>query len=107
MTTWERFNNRILSITPAEPGWSVETQHVVSSDGKTTASEKTSHPVVLWAVVETAGVDGETFTEVEPVFYDGSKLINSTECRRLNSNVEPDPGEPKEIVRIDLKRAPQ
>jgi hypothetical protein len=101
---WERFNNRILSITPAEPGWQVETQLLTIEGGKTTVDEKGTFPVVLWAVVESVGRDGIASTRVEPVFYEGSSLITATECRRLNSDVDPQPGDPKQLVRIDLKR---
>ncbi|MET9479850.1 hypothetical protein [Streptomyces sp. NPDC006638] len=102
MSSWERFNNRILSITSAEPGWQVETQTLTTENGRTTAGETTTLPVIVWAVVEVTDRDDTTYTRVEPVFNDGSSLVTATECRRLHSDVEPEPGNPKEVIRIKV-----
>ncbi|MFE5079936.1 hypothetical protein [Streptomyces mirabilis] len=104
MTAFERFNNRILSMVNAEPGWQVYVEHRTVDAAGSRIDEDHIYPVVAWAVVETAARDGVTRTQAEPVFYDGSSLKNATEYRRIFSDPEPAPGEPKLIVHIDLRQ---
>ncbi|WP_329213307.1 hypothetical protein OG257_32795 [Streptomyces sp. NBC_00683] len=102
MSDWERFNNRILSISPAEPGWHVrvELRSVMGTAHET--EDKFSFPILTWALVESVDRSGASTTQVEPVFLDGNSPTNSTEYRRMHSNVDPDPGEPKELVSIEI-----
>ncbi|QFZ75074.1 hypothetical protein GFH48_18985 [Streptomyces fagopyri] len=104
MTAWERFNNRVLSITPAEPGWQVHVEHRTVTPTESRVDEEHLYPVVTWALVESEGRSGETSTHVEPVFYDESALRNATEYRRIFSDPAPAPGEPKLLVHIELRQ---
>ncbi|MGV9427113.1 hypothetical protein ACWDO7_22855 [Streptomyces sp. NPDC003656] len=104
MAAWERFNNRILSITPAEPGWEVDVQHVILLNRHKEVEDIGTFPVAVWAVVEVIYRDGTPVTRVDPVFLDAGSLTTATEYRRLHSNADPEPGEPKEMVSIRLRR---
>ncbi|MFG2025384.1 hypothetical protein [Streptomyces sp. NPDC048825] len=100
-----RFSSEILSLTTANPGWQVHMQQRVTDpeSRKTEVDEEAWFPVVAWALVKRVYVDGQTVNETEPVFVENGRLVHSTEYRRLHSDVDPAPGQPKMVVRIAVK----
>ncbi|AWT42539.1 MULTISPECIES: hypothetical protein [Streptomyces] len=100
-----RFHSEILSISTANPGWQVHVQHLYTDPGQRGAEvgEESWHAIAAWALVKRIRADGSEQTETEPVFVDANSLINATEYRRLHSDLDPDPGQPKIRVRIAIK----
>jgi hypothetical protein len=100
-----RFENEVLSMTTAQPGWRVHVRHdVLDTKTKEAGVEHEGHfPIVAWAVVKRWYVDGESFSALEPVFVsDAGQLSNETQYRWMHSDVEPDPGDPKITVAITI-----
>ncbi|MFC7844629.1 hypothetical protein [Streptomyces sp. NPDC057382] len=99
-----RFQGEILSISTANPGWQVHVQHLYTDPGQRGAQveEESWHPIAAWAMVKRTYASGSEETVTEPVFVDGSSLINSTEYRRLHSDLDPAPGQPKIRVGIAI-----
>ncbi|MFJ4368943.1 hypothetical protein ACIP4S_33095 [Streptomyces chartreusis] len=97
-----RFSSEILSLTTANPGWQVHIEQRVTDPEtrKTEVEEEDWFPVVAWALVKRVYVDGQTVNETEPVFSDNGRLVHSTEYRRLHSDLDPAPGQPK--IRISI-----
>ncbi|MGW0647863.1 hypothetical protein ACWD4T_03505 [Streptomyces umbrinus] len=101
----EPFENRVINLVPATARWEV----VVLHTEKDQATKKTSHqetkvlPVILWALVERTYSDGRTSTCIEPAFYDGLSVLNESEYRRLNSDLDPLPDDPRITIGVDLR----
>jgi hypothetical protein len=103
MTENEPFTNKILSITPAAPGWNIriqfmelrpEAQHPVKTDDFTSS-------IAAWALVEQPD-GGQSITEVEPVFASEWRMCNVTEYRRLYSDLKPEPGDPQITISMEI-----
>lgn len=101
-----RFQGEILSISTANPGWQVHVQHLYTAPGRRGAEveEESWHPIAAWATVKRTYADGSEQTVTEPVFVDGSALVNSTEYRRQHSDLDPAPGHPK--IRVSITPLP-
>jgi hypothetical protein len=99
-----RFSSEILSLATANPGWQVHVQQrVTDPETRTTEIEEEGRfSVVAWALVKRIYPDGQTVNETEPVFCENGRLVHSTEYRRLHSDVDPAPGQPKMVVRIEV-----
>jgi hypothetical protein len=99
-----RFQSEILSITTANPGWRVRVQERMTDPEtrKTETVEDDDFPVVAWALVRRTSITGETYNATEPVFCENGRLVHSTEHRRLHSDVDPAPGQPKITVHIEV-----
>ncbi|WP_314178522.1 hypothetical protein [Streptomyces winkii] len=103
--TDDRFANQILSMTTANPGWQVHAR-VEEFDKKTrerSIQAEFRSPVVAWAVVQRRSSDGELSTAAEPVFLDGGLLVNSSEYRRENSELHPEPGNPEVTASVRVE----
>ena len=100
-----RFQSEILSISTANPGWHVHVQQLVTDPGERGAEveEESRHPIAAWAVVKRIYADGSEGIVTEPVFVDAGALTNSTEYRRLHSDLDPAPGQPKMRVSIAIE----
>lgn len=100
-----RFQGEILSISTANPGWHVHVQQLVTDPGERRAEveDEGRYPIAAWAVVKRTYPDGAEGTATEPVFVDAGSLVNSTEYRRLHSDLNPAPGQPKMRVRIAIE----
>jgi len=103
--TDEPFKSEILSMTTANPGWRVHIQReeLDQETKERTLDHEDRFPVVAWAVVQRRWSDGELITEAEPVFLWNGSLVNATEYRRMHSDVDPGPGEPKVMVAITVE----
>lgn len=104
----ERFNSTILSVAPAPPGWRVRLcrMEVDTQTRKVETKETWDAPVVAWVLVHGEYTGGTDWTEVEPLFLDNGRLIHSTSLRRRESDLTPEPGDPRITVDIDLYEAP-
>lgn len=83
----ERFENEILSITPANPGWQVHVQHVSLDPEmkREEVDEELVSPVAAWALVKWTDVDGSSVNRLEPVFLSSGRMINETEYKRMRA----------------------
>ncbi|MCW2899691.1 MAG: hypothetical protein JWO67_1956 [Streptosporangiaceae bacterium] len=104
-TAEERFRGEIQSIIPAAPGWQV---HVRREELDRETKERTvefegTFPVAAWAMVKRYYLNAGPSNEVEPVFYDGSRLVHETAYRWMYSDIDPEPGQPKVTVRCELQ----
>lgn len=105
MADVHRFENEILSMTQAQPGWHVHVRHdVLDVVTKEAGVEHEGHyPIAAWAVVKRWYVSGEPHTMPEPVFVtDAGQLVNETQYRWMHSDVEPQAGDPKITVAITV-----
>lgn len=93
----ERFSSELLSLTPAEPGWTVDVSEI-QTDPETRKRERSHEghfPIIGWGVIRRQYPGGEEQTAVEPVFVTAHGLLHETEYRSLHSDPKPEPGSPK------------
>lgn len=104
----DRFENEILSMTTAPPGWTVRAQVKAHRRGTSERWVEEEHvfPVVGWAVVACRYRDGSVKNQVEPVFLtDAGRLEHESLYRWQYSDLEPKAGQPRFTVSFEI-RAP-
>ena len=111
MADIDRFQSEILSMTTAQPGWTVRATingHKLDTHRPARVVERwieqeDEFPVVAWAVVLHQYPDGTVRKEAEPVFLDDSgRLMHETLYRYQYSDIEPQPGRPKITVSFKI-----
>ncbi|MFC9987907.1 hypothetical protein ACFXKV_04420 [Streptomyces globisporus] len=108
MTDDDRFRNEILSMTTAQPGWTIRAQvnaHKKEADERWVEDEAV-FPVVGWAVVSCHFRDGGVGNRAEAVFLTAEgRLEHESEYRWQYSDLQPKPGQPRMTVSFEI-RAP-
>ncbi|MGW2010822.1 hypothetical protein [Streptomyces nigrescens] len=109
MTDEDRFENEILSMATAQPGWTVHVQ--VKAHKRETnerwVEEEDVFPVVGWAVVACRYRDGGVRNKVEPVFLTDAGSLEHESLRRWQySDLEPQPGQPRITVSVKILAPP-
>jgi hypothetical protein len=105
MTDDDRFENEILSMTTAQPGWTVHVQVKAHKPGTSErwVEEEDVFPVVGWAVVACRYRDGSVSNKVEPVFVTSAgRLEHESLYRWQYSELEPRAGQPKITVSFEI-----
>jgi hypothetical protein len=108
MTDDDHFRNEVLSMTTAQPGWTVDVQVKAHKKGTSErwVEEEAVFPVVGWAVVACHFRDGGVGNRVEPVFLTKEgRLEHESLYRWQYSEPEPKAGEPTITVSFEV-RAP-
>ncbi|MFI1525544.1 hypothetical protein [Streptomyces griseus] len=107
MTDDDRFRNEILSMTTAQPGWTIRAQVNALNRGTSErwVEDEAVFPVVGWAVVSCHFRDGGVGNRTEAVFLTEGRLGHESLYRWQYSDLEPKPGEPRMTVSFEI-RAP-
>ena len=105
MADEDRFENEVLSMATAQPGWRVRVQ--VKAYKRETSErwveEEDVFQVVGWAVVACRYRDGGVRNKVEPVFLtDTGQLGHESLHRWQYSDLEPQPGQPRITVSFKI-----
>ncbi|MFC4466704.1 hypothetical protein ACFPH6_19590 [Streptomyces xiangluensis] len=103
MTETEPFDNEIIAVTAALPGWTVRVQHIdawmcdddcepldgfCQADGvHVQRSKPETSPVAAWATVRQQQKGGAYWVSVEPVFSARGRMYHTTEYRRIFSDL--------------------
>lgn len=105
MTDDDRFENEVLSMATAPPGWRVRA-HVKAQKpgtGERWVESEEVLPVVGWAVVACHYRDGGGGNKVEPVFLTSSgRLEHESLYRWQYTELKPQPGEPRVTVSFEI-----
>lgn len=105
MTDDDRFENEILSMSTALPGWAVRVQIKAHKPGTNErwVEEEDVFPVVGWAVVACRYRDGGVSNKVEPVFVTSAgRLEHESLYRWQYSELEPKAGQPRVTVSFEI-----
>jgi hypothetical protein len=105
MTDDDRFENEVLSMTTAQPGWAVRVQVNAHKPGTSErwVEEEDVFPVVGWAVVACRYRDGGVSNKVEPVFLTSAgRLEHESLYRWQYSELEPRAGHPRITVSFEI-----
>lgn len=101
----DRFENEILSMATAQPGWTVHVQTKAHKPGTSErwVEEEGVFPVVGWAVVACRYRDGSISNKVEAVFLtDTGQLEHESLHRWQYSDLKPQPGQPRITVSFKI-----
>ncbi|MEV7466080.1 hypothetical protein AB0O20_06145 [Streptomyces kronopolitis] len=102
----DRFENNVLSMTTAHPGWTVHVQVKAHKPGTSErwVEEEGVFPVVGWAVVACHYRDGSVRNKVEPVFLTvGGRLERESLYRWQYTELEPPAGQPRTTVSFEIR----
>lgn len=105
MTHDDRFENEILSMTTAHPGWTVRVRIKAHKPGTSErwVEDESVYPVVGWAVVACHYRDGTVGNKIEPVFLTGAGQLEHESLYRWEySDFEPQPDQPKLMVSFEI-----
>ncbi|MDQ0694174.1 hypothetical protein [Streptomyces sp. W4I9-2] len=108
MTDDDRFRNEIISMTTAQPGWTVRARINAHKRGTNErwVEEEAVFPVVGWAVVACHFQDGSVGNRPEAVFLTPEgRLEHESYHRWQYSELEPKEGDPRMTVSFEI-RAP-
>ncbi|MFG3046205.1 hypothetical protein ACGFZR_14915 [Streptomyces sp. NPDC048241] len=100
------FQNEILSMTTAQPGWTVhvKVQAHVKESGERWVDDEGVFPIVGWAVVACHYRDGGVKNNVEAVFVTSAgRLEHESFYRWQYTDLEPRAGEPKMTVSFAIR----
>ena len=105
MTDDDRFENEVLSMTTAQPGWAVRVQIKAHKPGTSErwVEEEDVFPVAGWAVVACRYRDGGVSNKVEPVFVTSAAGLEHESLYRWQySELEPKAGQPRITVSFEI-----
>lgn len=105
MSDADEFRNEVLSMTTAQPGWTViaQTRNYVRETGESEIEEEHVFPVVAWAVVARHDNEGGVQNKTEAVFVtQHGQLEHESFYRWQYANPHPEPGEPRVSVSFKL-----
>ncbi|WP_405479784.1 hypothetical protein [Streptomyces anulatus] len=108
MTDDDRFRDEILSMTTAQPGWTIRAQVNAHKRGTSErwVEDEAVFPVVGWATVSCHFRGGGVANRAEAVFLNAAgQLEHESEYRWKYSELEPTPGQPRVTVSFEI-RAP-
>ncbi|MFJ6846466.1 hypothetical protein ACIQRE_27805 [Streptomyces griseoluteus] len=99
------FQNEILSMTTAQPGWTVRVQIKGHDKARRErwVEDEGVYPIVGWAVVNCHYRDGGTRNEIEPVFVTSSGALEHESFYRWQySDLSPAAGQPRMTVSFEI-----
>ncbi|MFJ2568992.1 hypothetical protein ACIOYT_01035 [Streptomyces halstedii] len=105
MTDDDRFRNEILSMTTAQPGWTIRAQVKAhrKGTGERWVEDEAVFPVVAWAVVACHFRDGGIGNRAEAVFLTAEgRLEHESFYRWQYSELEPKAGQPRMTVSFEV-----
>jgi hypothetical protein len=106
MTDDDHFRNEILSMTTAQPGWTVHARINAHKQGTNErwVENEAVFPVVGWAVVASHFQDGGVGNRLEAVFLTAEgRLEHESFYRWQYSELEPKAGRPRMTVSFEIR----